>query len=120
MREDKIRVLKVEPGKIPEIVILSNTLKALQAAVGGYIEVVGLDHDSVLICNEEGKLMGLPGNRRLGNDIIVGTFLITGKGNDDFCSLSDKKIAQYTSRFAKSMPFPGLGRSTQQESHILK
>ena len=29
--------------------------------MGGDIEALGLDSDAVLICNEEGKLMGLSG-----------------------------------------------------------
>lgn len=37
-----------------------NTLKALQAAVGGNIEVVPMDTHLCVICNEEGKLLGLP------------------------------------------------------------
>ena len=40
-----------------------NTLEAFQAAVGGYIEVVGLDANAALVCNKEGKLTGLPANR---------------------------------------------------------
>ena len=39
---------------------LPNTLKALQQAVGGYIEVVPLTEQLCVICNEEGKLIGLP------------------------------------------------------------
>lgn len=37
-----------------------NTLEALQQAVGGYIEVVPLTEQLCMICNEEGKLLGLP------------------------------------------------------------
>ena len=29
-------------------------------------------------CNEEGKLIDLPGNRRVGDDIIAGTFYVCG------------------------------------------
>ena len=39
---------------------LPNTLKALQQAVGGYIEVVPLTEQLCVICNEESKLLGLP------------------------------------------------------------
>ena len=38
--EDKIRVLKVEPGKEPEAVEMDNTLRAMQEMVGGYIQLV--------------------------------------------------------------------------------
>ena len=37
-----------------------NTLEALQAAVGGNIEVVPMDTHLCVICNEEGKLLSLP------------------------------------------------------------
>ena len=72
-KEPEITVLKVEPGKEPEEVTIPNTLEAMQEMVGGFIEIVYLD-DVCLVCNEEGKLMGLEGNRRVGRDIISGTF----------------------------------------------
>lgn len=65
MTDENIRVLKVAPGKAPEAVAIPNTLEAMQQMVGGYIEVIPLE-DVCLVCNEEGKLMGLPGSRRLG------------------------------------------------------
>ncbi len=46
---EHIQVLKVEPGKAPEYVSMPNTLKAMQDAVGGCIEAVGLDCGAVLI-----------------------------------------------------------------------
>ena len=55
---DEITVLKVEPGKPPEIVSMANTLRAMQEMVGGYIEIVPLD-DACLVCNDEGKLNGI-------------------------------------------------------------
>ena len=57
MKEDSIQVLKIEPGKAPEVVTIPNTLEAMQQMVGGYIEVIPLE-DVCLVCNEEGKLMG--------------------------------------------------------------
>lgn len=111
-----IQVLKVEPGKAPESVSMPNTLKSLQAAVGGYIEAVGLDCGAMLICNEEGKLMGLPANRRLGDDVIAGTFLVVGEADGEFCSLSDADAALYAERFTQ--PMPSLGEPTQWEFHV--
>lgn len=96
-----IRVLKIEPGRPPEEVKMANTLEALQEAVGGLIEVVTLDSDVCLICNDEGKLIGLPGNRRLRDDIIAGTFVIVGDdGDGGLCSLGDEAVRQYTDQFA--------------------
>ena len=76
-KEPEITVLKVEPGKAPEEVTIPNTLEAMQQMVGGLIEIVYLD-GVCLVCNEEGKLMGLEGNRRVGRDIISGTFFLAG------------------------------------------
>lgn len=114
-----IQVLKVEPGKAPESVSMPNTLKSLQAAVGGYIEAVGLDCGAVLICNEEGKLMGLPANRRLDGDVIAGTFLVVGEADGEFCSLTDTDTARYAEQFAQSMPALGSpDQPTQWEFHV--
>ena len=38
------------------------SLEELQAAVGGYIEMVRTNNVGYLYCNEEGKLLGLPVN----------------------------------------------------------
>lgn len=108
MKENELTVLKVEPGKAPEEVTIPNTLDAMQQMVGGYIEVVYLE-DACLVCNEEGKLIGLEGNRRVGNDIIAGTFLLVGDhGDGDFCSLTQEQMDRLTQQFAQPETFrPG-------------
>lgn len=63
--EKTIKVIMVEPMKEPCPAEVENTLEGLQKAVGGYIETVYLEDYIVLVCNEEGKLLGLPGNRSL-------------------------------------------------------
>ena len=99
MRNQNLTVLKVEPGRAPEEMTIPNTLAAMQQVVGGHIEVVCLD-DACLVCNEEGKLLGLEGNRRLGTDIIAGTFFLVGDtGDGDFCSLTQEQITAYKERF---------------------
>ena len=116
MKSDAIQVLKVEPGKAPEAVTIPNTLKAMQQMVGGYIEVIPLD-DVCLVCNEEGKLMGLPGSRRLGDDIIAGTFFLAGDTPDgDFCSLTPEQIDRWSQHFAQPESFqPG---EVERKIHI--
>lgn len=52
----KISVIIKEPDKKPRHVYISNTLENLQKTVGGYIEVITLCSDLVVICNEEGKI----------------------------------------------------------------
>ena len=59
MKEKQIKVLKVEPGKLPKVVELKNELPALQEAVSegaaerGLIEIVRLDENTCLLLNEE-------------------------------------------------------------------
>ena len=103
---EQLRMLKFEPGKAPEEITMPNTLETFQTAVGGDIEAVGLDSGAVLICNEEGKLMGLPANRQVGGDTIAGTFLIAGSAGGEFCSLSDEDTARYAREFAQSISEP--------------
>lgn len=102
-KEEKIKVLYVEPNKLPVEMIIDNTLEAKQELVGGYIECVCLlDDDTVfLICNEEGKLEGLPLNRDIGYDIIAGPFIIAGDDQElgEFISLSQEQIEKYKEKF---------------------
>ncbi len=63
-RENFITALLIKPGCEPEKVQIGRDLRSLQAAVGGDIEQFPcFADDAVIICNEEGKLEGLPLNR---------------------------------------------------------
>lgn len=101
-----MKVLMVEPGKVPHETEIEGGLKSLQAAVGGDIQAVYPYEDPVaLICNEEGKYMGLPLNRALrdedGNiyDIVAGNFLIVGLGEEDFTDLDPGLMEKFTDQF---------------------
>ncbi len=114
-----IHALRIEPDKVPEAVVIPNTLESLQVEVGGYIEVLGLDCGVCLICNEEGKLLGLPANRQVGGDIIAGTFLIVGEADGEFCSLADSDAAYYAEKFAQPLlSCSGPDEPTQWEFHV--
>ena len=98
--DNLIRALYVEPGKSPVVVEVQNELRSLQHAVQGLIELVPLDRKTLLICNEEGKLQGMQGNRRLENgSVIAGPFLIVRDGGSDFASLTDHQTEQYMDKF---------------------
>ena len=68
-------------GRITEI---SNTLEALQEAVGGYIEVVWITSDMAIICDEEGRIKGLPHNCNIAGFDFVGTILAVGVKGEEF------------------------------------
>ena len=103
--EEKIKCLVVEPVKKPSIQVIDNTLAAKQELVGGLIEVVHLSDTADLICNDEGKLIGLPANRIVGYDVIAGTFLVVGCewDNENFVSLSDENIKKFTEEFDQTL-----------------
>ena len=74
-----------------------NTLRALQELVGGDIECCRPWRDSVcVICNDSGKIDGLPPNRLYGHtDFLAGSFVVCGNGGEDFISLTDRQVFLY-------------------------
>ena len=113
---DKISVLAVEPMKAPYIKKIEPGLESLQKEVGGLIQAVYPYEDMVaVICNEEGKMNGLPLNRAIYNDdkemtdIIAGTFLVVGLGEENFTSLSDGLQKKYADIFKNPEEFVRLG-----------
>ena len=80
----------------PKVIEIENELSTLQEAVGGPIEVVPVTDKVCVICNEKGKLLGLPHNIVLCGDILVGTILIVGVAGEEFCDLSDFWIMTLT------------------------
>ena len=96
---NKIRVLIVEPNKESYQIKIEHTLKNLQKIVGGYIEILQLDYNTDLVCNDEGKIYRLPLNRFVDYDIIAGTFIIAGHKDSETISLSRKQIKKYKEIF---------------------
>lgn len=65
-RENTLSVLLVEPEKYPKMIEIEDTLEAMQHLVGGDIEeYMPFEDDVAIICNEEGKINGLPLNRAI-------------------------------------------------------
>ncbi len=102
--EQKINILIVEPGKAPRLAKADDTLEAFQKIVGGPIEVgCELPQRVLLICNELGKLMGLPPNRPNptdNRDYIAGTFLLCSYEGEHFASLTAAQQAEFQAFFA--------------------
>ena len=114
--ENTLSVLKIAPGQRPQQVEIDNDLKALQQAVGGSIGASYPFADPVaIICNDEGKLMGLPLNRALRDehgqtyDVLTGNFLVVGLGKEDFASLSPELAQKYEQHFHQPETFIRLG-----------
>lgn len=117
MEENTLSVLKIAPGQYPQQVEIDNDLKALQQAVGGFIgaSYPFADDPVAIVYNDNGKLMGLPLNRALRDesgeayDVIAGTFLVIGLGEEDFASLSPELAQKYEKQFHQPEDFIRLG-----------
>lgn len=107
--KDTITVLVIEPMKKPLLMEIGTSLEAMQAVVGGMIEEYMPYEDEVaIICNEEGKVNGLPLNRAVYDeqthemiDIVVGTFFIAYAPieSEEFKSLPKEMADKYAERF---------------------
>ena len=102
-----MKVVVVRPNKSAVLEEIENTLEAMQSLVGGYIEAINPWNDgALLVCNEEGKLKGLPWNRPVvwpggGTDIIMGTFFLCCATPDgDFCDLREDLVEKYMRKYA--------------------
>ena len=106
VREEKIKVILLEPNKLARVEEIDATLECMQKIVGGDIEP-GYYFEEPVCCvvNEEGKMMGLDLNRGVydGNkqliDIIAGTAFICDCSGENFGSLNDEQIQKYSKMF---------------------
>lgn len=116
-KQNTIEVLLVKPGKKAEIISMGCDLKSMQQTVEGYIQSLYFTHDPVVIvCNDEGKLNGLPLNRAIFDekgkmtDIIAGTFFVCGINEDNFASLPQAYQTKYEAMFREPQGFVKMGK----------
>ena len=105
-RSDMLKVLIVEPGKEPYEAEIRDELEAKQSVVGGLIEPVYFTRDdNVLVyCDEEFLLKSCEPNRKVGDIIIHGTFMVVGNGENEYgdgieVSLTDEQVKEYSAMF---------------------
>ena len=94
-------MLVIEPHKAPYEAVIPDKLESLQEAVGGYIEITyPFEDNAIVISNEESKLIGMDGNRRVNGQIYAGPMLISADdGSGELTDLTDEQIAKYTEMF---------------------
>ena len=108
MKEFAIDALLIKPQERPKKVYMLNDVNAFKTLVSPDlvypwdIEFTRLEKNVVFFRNEEGALLGMKGNRRIGDEIIAGDMYITGFDDDgNICSLPKEKIEKYRKRFWK-------------------
>ena len=91
---------------------IRDSLEGMQKTVSGYIQAVYPFEETVcLVCNEEGKLQGLPLNRALWDednriyDIVAGTFFVCDCSTENFKSLSEEQLKRYTEKYKRTERF---------------
>ena len=80
-------IVKKPNEKYGNIIEIDGELTTLQDIVGGYIEAVPLG-EHIIICNEEGKLLGLEPNIRCMFDTIVGTIIVCDREEGELTDVS--------------------------------
>jgi len=114
-----MRILLIGPEQPAVEKEIDGSLESMQEIVGGTIQAVYPFADPVaLICNDEGKLLGLQPNRALREegtgrvyDMVVGTCFLCGApvGEESFASLTDEQAETYKKIFAKPELFLNMG-----------
>ena len=107
VRGPTIQVVLVEPGKTARIAEVGTSLDAMQQTVGGSIKAYYPFEEQVcIVCNDEGKINGLPLNRAIRDedtneivDIIAGTFFICDCRKESFGSLSEEQQKRYLEKY---------------------
>lgn len=95
-----VQVLAYGPGYNAEPTFVPPDLATMQAIVGGLVEVFDYEYKGTVyqvLVNEDAEALGLPRNRRVGERLIYGKFVVTkclddGSGNLKFKTLPSKEI----------------------------
>ena len=107
IRTPTIQVVLVEPEKLARIAEVGTTLDAMQRTVGGNIEpCYPFEEQVCIVCNDEGKINGLPLNRAIRDedtneivDIVAGTFFICDCRGEALDSLSKEQQKRYLEKY---------------------
>ena len=111
---DTINVIYVEPGKEARKIEMKDELTEMQNLVGGMIEEhMPFEDEVAIICNDEGKMRGMPLNRGIEDedgklmDIIAGPFFIAYAPveSEKYLSMPKDLEEKYTEKFRQPEQF---------------
>lgn len=104
----RVTALVVEPNKEPYVKEICEDYESMYCLLGGPLEGISPYGDEIsIVCNEWGKVLGLPPNRALFGDgdfpydVIAGTFVVVGATYEDeyYSSLPEDMIEKYYNMF---------------------
>lgn len=93
----KIKVLLVIPNQEVQIVKIPANLKFIKSFIGANLFRLKLNENIMLIANKDASIDDF--NRIVGENIILGTFLIVSIKNNHRVSMKKKDIRKYTNMF---------------------
>lgn len=85
---DMINILVKKPGEDDwKKETIEDDVCAIQRVVGGYFETYTLKHGTVIVCNEEGWLIGLEPNCEIDGQLFCGTIFKCKQSGEEFASI---------------------------------
>ena len=91
---NRIRNVLARVGEAPVVTEIENTLEAMQATVGGYVECVQVGDLDVWL-NEDGLGLSLPFNRTVEGTPLVGPIFVAASNEDgDTLGLTDAQVTR--------------------------
>ncbi len=82
----------------PSLIEIDDTLESMQALVDGSIEVYPLTREVVIVCNDEGKLLGLPitavaiSEFASAPEMIAGDFFVCRRDEENLVGLRESDL----------------------------
>ncbi len=92
---EKMRVLLKRTEEPSKVIDIENTLEGWKKTIGteNNVDVVAFQHNIRLLCDDMGKINGLPFNFEIIGDFIVGdAFFAAFDGDEDMTDLNDEQI----------------------------
>lgn len=81
------------PDHAPTLWDVPADLPTLQHIVGGYIESHAIMSDLLVLCNEEGRLFGLPANCEIAGIYFCGPIILAGYRGEELVDIkADERI----------------------------
>lgn len=93
----RIKVLLVMPGKEAQLVKIPANTKFIKSFIGNELFKIKLNENTMIYANKNASQDEF--NRILGENILLGTFLIVSIKNNRRVSMKKKDIRKYTNMF---------------------
>ena len=106
-----MKVIKKAPGRQAEFAFIDGSLDSIQKAVGGYFRPVSLFDQLVLLCNDDGEILGMEPNFPIqGLGMIVGPVVFVREEKENFVSVSEddmRKLSDHIGFLEMGLPVDG-------------